>query len=62
MVNTVKENNDASNIVENWYKKQPFNEILEVDGINLGEPMERELLLIISYGIRQNILNKSTKK
>ena len=58
----LKEINDASNIVENWYKKQPFNEILEVESINLGVPMERELLHIISYGIRQNILNKSTKK
>jgi transposase-like protein len=58
----LEEVNDASNIVENWYKKPPFNKILEANGINLGEPMERELLHIISYGIRQNILKNRLKK
>lgn len=42
---------EASRVCESWYRAPPFAEVLSFEGVNLGEPAERELLSFISQGL-----------
>ena len=42
---------EASKIAESWYRTEPFSQILEHRGLNLGEPTELGLFSDITQGL-----------
>ena len=42
---------EATRITENWYRCEPLRQLLEYEGVNLGEGAERELMAIVVQGL-----------
>ena len=43
--------NEATRLTETWYRVEPFTELLDYRGVNLGEGAERELISFILQGL-----------
>lgn len=42
---------EATRITENWYQCEPLRQLLEYEGVNLGEGAERELMALVVQGL-----------